>query len=250
VIGEDGYFDDHVAATYDETAAEMFGRSTLDPAVDFLARLADGGPALEFGIGTGRVALPLAERGIAVTGIELSTAMVAKMREKPGGDAIDVAIGDLSTTKIDGRFTLVYVLWNTITNLTTQEAQVACFRNAAAHLEPGGRFVVEVFVPSLQRLPAGETFQVFHGSESYWGIDEIDVVSQRAVSHHIEIVDGKVDRLSVPYRYVWPSELDLMAQLAGLSLEARYGGWREEPFAADSRDHVSVWRKPATGQPD
>ena len=243
MIGEDGYFDDHVAASFDETAAEMFGRSTLDPAVDFLTEVADGGPVLEFGSGTGRVALPLAARGLDVHGIELSRAMVAKMRAKPGGDAVDVAIGDLSTTTVDGRFRLVFVVWNTITNLVTQEAQVACFRNASAHLVPGGRFVVEVFVPALQRLPVGERFQVFYGSEGYWGIDEIDVVTQRATSHHLEIVDRKVDRLSVPYRYVWPSELDLMAELADMTLEARYGGWHREPFTAESTDHVSIWRK-------
>ncbi|HSL10320.1 MAG TPA: class I SAM-dependent methyltransferase [Actinomycetota bacterium] len=242
-MGEDGYFDDHVAASFDETAAEMFGRSTLDPAVDFLTEVADGGPVLEFGSGTGRVALPLAARGLDVHGIELSRAMVAKMRAKPGGDAVDVAIGDLSTTTVDGRFRLVFVVWNTITNLVTQEAQVACFRNASAHLVPGGRFVVEVFVPALQRLPVGERFQVFYGSEGYWGIDEIDVVTQRATSHHLEIVDRKVDRLSVPYRYVWPSELDLMAELADMTLEARYGGWHREPFTAESTDHVSIWRK-------
>ena len=242
--GEDGYFDEHVAATYDRDAAEKFEPSALDPAVEFLAELAGGGAALEFGIGTGRVALPLAQRGISVTGIELSNAMVAKMREKPGGDAINVTIGDISSATVDGSFALVYVVWNTIANLTTQEGQVACFRNAAAHLEPGGRFVVELLVPPLQRLSVGETFQVFHGSEDSWGIDEIDVVTQRSVSHHIEIADGKVDRISVPFRYAWPAELDLMAQLAGLSLEARYGGWTREPFTAESRDHVSVWRKP------
>jgi SAM-dependent methyltransferase len=244
MVGRDGYFDEHVAASFDETAAEMFGKTVLDPAVDFLAAIADGGPVLEFGSGTGRVALPLAERGLEVRGIELSQAMVEKMREKPGGDEVDVAIGDFSTTTVEGSFRLVFVVWNTITNLVTQQAQVACFRNAAAHLASGGRFVVEVFVPSLQRLPVGDRFQVFHGSESYWGIDEIDVVTQQATSHHLEIVDGKVDRLSVPYRYVWPSELDLMAELAGLTLEDRYGGWQRQPFTAESTDHVSVWRKP------
>ena len=243
MAGPDGYFDEHVAASFDETSAEMFGKTALDPAVDLLAALADGGPVLEFGSGTGRVAIPLAERGLEVRGIELSRAMVARMREKPGGDAVDVAIGDFSSTTVEGSFRLVVVVWNTITNLVTQEAQMACFRNAAAHLVPGGRFVVEVFVPTLQRLPVGERFQVFHGGESYWGIDEIDVVTQRATSHHLEIVDGKVDRLSVPYRYVWPSELDLMAELAGMSLEARYGGWQREHFTAESADHVSVWTK-------
>jgi SAM-dependent methyltransferase len=243
MVGPDGYFDEHVAASYDETAEAMFDSAVLDPAVGFLADIAEDGPVLEFGSGTGRVTIPLAERGLEIRGIELSRAMVAKMREKPGGQAIDVAIGDFSSTTVEGSFRLVFVVFNTITNLVTQEAQVACFRNAAAHLAPGGRFVVEVFVPRVQRLPVGERFQVFYGSESYWGIDEVDVVTQQATSHHLEIVDGKVDRLSLPFRYVWPSELDLMAQLAGMTLEARYGGWRREPFTAESTGHVSVWRK-------
>lgn len=246
MVGEDGYFDEHLASRYDEDAARMFDPATLDPAVDFLADLARAGPALEFGIGTGRVALPLARRGIPVHGIELSKAMVARLREKRGGGDIPVAIGDFSSTTVDGSFTLVYVVWNTISNLTSQDAQVACFRNASAHLQPGGHFVVEVLIPNLQRLPPGERFQVFEGSEDYWGIDEIDVVNQRAISHHISIVDEKVERVSIPFRYGWPAEYDLMAQLAGMTLHERFGGWNREPLTAESRNHISVWEKPVS----
>jgi SAM-dependent methyltransferase len=211
---------------------------------NLLAELSGGGRALEFGIGTGRIALPLSERGIGVHGIDLSNAMVAKLRGKPGADAIDVTIGDFSTTAVDGSFALVYVVFNTIMNLTTQQAQVDCFRNAAAHLEPGGCFVVEVGVPDLQRLPAGDTFRVFRARENYWGIDEYDVVTQGLWSHHVTIVDGRAERFSAPFRYVWPSELDLMAQLAEMKLRERWGGWNREAFTGDSGEHVSVWEKP------
>ena len=244
MTGSDGYFDERVAASYDEDAAEMFDPATLDPAVDFLASIANGGPALELGIGTGRIALPLAERGVPVHGIELSRAMAARLRNKPGGDSIDVTIGDFATTTVDATFSVAYVAFNTIMNLTTQEAQVASFRNVAAHLQPGGCFVVEVMVPELRRLPPGETFRAFHGSESSWGIDEYDVATQGLVSHHLEVVDGELERTSMPFRYVWPAELDLMAQLAGMRLRERWAGWTREPFTNESRAHVSVWEKP------
>jgi SAM-dependent methyltransferase len=240
---DDGYFGERVAARYDETSAEQFAPAVLAPTVELLAELAAGGPALEFGIGTGRVALPLAARGVPVTGIELSRAMAARLREKRGAERIEVTIGDFATTRVEGTFRLVYLVFNTIGNLTRQEAQVACFGNAAAHLEPGGRFVVEVGVPELQRLPPGETMRVFAGGGDHWGIDEYDVVSQGLVSHHFEVLDGRVERNSIPFRYVWPAELDLMAQLAGMRLRDRWGGWRREPFTRDSRGHVSVWEK-------
>jgi SAM-dependent methyltransferase len=243
---EDGYFDERIAARYDESSADMFDPRALDPVVDLLVELAGGGRALEFGTGTGRIALPLAERGVPVHGIELSKAMAARLREKPGGEAIGVTIGDFATTSVQGPFSLAYLVFNTIMNLTSQAAQVRCFRNAAAHLEPGGCFVIEVGVPGLQRLPPGETFQVFAGSEDYWGIDEYDVVTQGLVSHHLEIVDGRLERLSMPFRYVWPAELDLMAELAGMRLRDRWSGWKREPFTSDSRQHVSVWEKPAS----
>jgi SAM-dependent methyltransferase len=245
VPGEDGYFDERIAARYDESSADMSGAAVVDPVVDFLAPLAGSGRALELGIGTGRIALPLAQRGVPVHGIELSRAMVARLRAKPGGDDIEVAIGDFATTPVEGTFTVAYLVFNTIMNLTTQAGQVACFRNVAAHLEPGGCFVVEVGVPDLQRLPPGETVRAFHVSEDRWGFDEYDVARQGLVSHHFETVEGRIERVSMPFRYAWPAELDLMAQLAGMELRERWSGWKREPFTSDSRAHVSVWEKPA-----
>jgi SAM-dependent methyltransferase len=242
---DDGYFDERVAARYEASAADMFEPAVVGPAVDLLAELAGGGRALELGIGTGRIALPLAQRGVRVHGIDLSHAMVARLRGKPGADAIDVTIGDFATATVDGTFSLAYLVFNTIMNLTTQAAQVACFRNVAAHLEPGGCFVVEVGVPELRRLPPGETVRAFHVGATYWGFDEYDVAAQRLTSHHFEAVDGRIERLSLPCRYVWPAELDLMAELAGMTLRDRWSGWQREPFTSESRSHVSVWQKPA-----
>jgi SAM-dependent methyltransferase len=243
VQNDDGYFDERVAARYDESA-EVTSEGAVDPVVDFLAELAGTGRALELGIGTGRIALPLAQRGVPVHGIELSKAMVAQLRAKPGAEDIGVTIGDFATTTVDGKFSVAYVVWNTIMNLTTQAAQVACFRNVAALLEAGGCFVVEVGVPELQRLPPGERIRAFHVSETRWGFDEYDVAKQGLTSHHFEIVDGRLERLSIPFRYAWPAELDLMAQLAGMNLRERLGGWEREVFTSDSRKHVSVWNKP------
>ena len=240
----DGYFDERVAARYDDSEAEMFEAEVIDPVVDVLVELAGSGRALELGIGTGRIALPLARRGVSMHGIDLSKAMVARLRAKRGGEDIGVTIGDCATTTVNGSFSLAYVVFNTIVNLTTQAAQVACFRNAAAHLEPGGCFVIEVTIPDLRRLPPGETFHVFNASENHWGIDEYEVATQGLTSHHFEIVDGTVERLSIPFRYAWPSELDLMAQLAGMRLRSRWGGWKREPFTSESTKHVSVWEKP------
>jgi SAM-dependent methyltransferase len=243
---DDGHFGEGVAARYDESSAELFDPAVVDPVVDFLAELAGTGRALELGIGTGRIALPLAARGVPVHGIELSRAMAARLRAKPGGDEIGVTIGDFATTIVEGTFSVAYLVFNTIMNLTTQDAQVACFRNVAAHLEPGGCFVIEVGVPELQRLPPGETVRPFHVSETRLGFDEIDVATQALTSHHFEFVDDRVERSSIPFRYVWPSELDLMAELAGLTLRERWSGWKREPFTRDSRQHVSVWAKPAS----
>jgi len=245
VQGDDGYFDERVAARYDESAEVMFDAGAVDPVVDLLVELAGSGRALELGIGTGRIALPLAQRGVPVHGIELSKAMAARLRAKPGGEDIGVTIGDFATTTVDGTFSVAYLVWNTIMNLTTQAAQVACFRNVAAHLEPGGCFVIEVGVPDLQRLPPGETIRAFHVSETRWGLDEYDVASQGLTSHHFEIVDGRLERISIPFRYAWPSEFDLMAELGGMRLRERWSGWKREPFTSDSRKHVSVWEKPA-----
>lgn len=239
----DGYFDEHVAARYDESAAEMFDPAVVNPVVDFLADLAGNGRALELGIGTGRIALPLAQRGVRVHGIELSTAMIALLRAKPGGDDISVEIGDFATATAGESFAVAYLVFNTIMNLTKQEAQIACFRNVAAHLRPGGCFVIEVAIPDLQRLPPGETVHPFTISETRLGFDEYNIAEQGLTSHHFNLADGRWERFSVPFRYVWPSELDLMAELAGMRLRERWSGWKREPFTSDSRHLVAVWEK-------
>ena len=243
---DDGYFGEDVAATYDDDAADMYDPAVLEPAVDFLTGLAGDGRALELGVGTGRIALPLAERGVEVHGLDLSEAMLARLRNKPGAERVGLTRGDFSTTSVEGTFRLVYLVFNTIGNLTTQQAQVACFRNAAGHLEPGGCFVIELLVPALQRLPPGETVRPFHVSETYWGFDEYDVATQGLISHHLSIAeDGTAEHVSMPFRYAWPAELDLMAQLAGMRLRERWAGWNREPFTNDSDTHVSVWEKPS-----
>jgi SAM-dependent methyltransferase len=237
------YFDEPVAQRYDEDCAEMFRPQVVDPAVDVLAELAGGGRALEFAIGTGRLALPLAARGVPVSGVELSPPMVDRLRAKPDADGIDVTIADMTTARVAGSFRLVYLVFNTINNLTSQAAQVECFRNASAHLEPGGAFVVEVGVPQLQRLPPGSTFQVFHATPERFGIDEYDVVAQGLVSHHYWVEDGQARIVSMPFRYVWPSELDLMARLAQMTLRFRWADWNRTAFTSSSTSHVSVWTK-------
>jgi SAM-dependent methyltransferase len=240
------HFGEDVAARYDDDADELFQPAAIEPVVELLAELAGGGAALELGIGTGRIALPLARRGVPVHGIDLSQAMVARLRAKPAADRIGVTIGDFATAKVDGEFNVAYLVFNTIGNLTTQEEQVACFCNVASHLTPGGCFVIEVGVPGLRHLPFGETFRVFDRSDEHVGIDEYDVTTQRLVSHHYNRRDdGAFELHSLPLRYVWPAELDLMAQLAGLRLRARWSGWRREPFTHLSTKHVSVWEKPA-----
>ncbi|MET7287853.1 class I SAM-dependent methyltransferase [Streptomyces sp. NPDC005573] len=245
MVDEDGYFGEAVAARYDLTSAEMFEPDVVGPAVGTLAGLAGGGRMLELGIGTGRIALPLAERGAEVHGIDLSRAMVERLRAKPGGDAVPVTIGDFASAKADGLFRVVYLVFNTIMNLTSQDAQVACFRNAAEHLEPGGRFVVEVTVPDLRRLPPGQDAVPFRVEEGRLGFDLYDVATQSMSSHHVRVAeDGSATHLAVPFRYVWPAELDLMARLAGLRLRDRWDGWDREPFTGESRQHVSVWEKP------
>ena len=241
----ENYFGEGVAERYDESSADMFDPSVVEPVVDFLAGLAGDGAALELGIGTGRIALPLAQRGVRVHGIDLSEAMVSQLRAKPGGEEIPVTIGDFATTRVDGTFTLAYLVFNTINNLTTQDEQVACFGNVAAHLEPGGCFVIEVGVPGLRTLPPGERFQLFDFSESHVGIDEYDVEHQGLISHHFSLVDGNWRLISVPFRYVWPEELDMMARAAGMTLRERWSGWQRKPFTSESTKHVSVWEKRA-----
>jgi SAM-dependent methyltransferase len=240
------HFGERVAARFDERYAHKADPAVVDPIVAFLADLAGDGAALELGVGTGRIALPLARRGVRVHGIDLSDAMLARLRAKPGGDQVAVTVGDFAATRVEGSFSVAYLVANTIMNLTTQDEQVACFENVAAHLEPGGCFVIEVLVPRLQRLPPGETFQPFAVEPGHLGFDEYDVVTQRLVSHHYWIEDGRVDVVSPPFRYVWPSELDLMARLAGMTLRERWGGWNREPFTGVSDKHVSVWARPAS----
>jgi SAM-dependent methyltransferase len=237
------YFDERIAERYDTLWASLCESAVVDPAVGFLADLAGAGAALELGIGTGRIALPLSRRGVRVHGIELSPAMVAQLQAKPGAPDVGVTIGDFATAKVEGTFTLAYLVRNTITNLTTQAEQVECFRNVAAHLEPGGCFVIEVYIPELQRLPPGETIYAFTVTPDHLGFEEYDVATQIAFSHHYWMVDGQLETFSSPHRYVWPSELDLMAQLAGLTLRERWSDWDRQPFTSDSRQHVSVWEK-------
>jgi SAM-dependent methyltransferase len=231
------WFAGPVAERYDRHLGDRGEPEAIAATVDFLEPLATGG-ALELGIGTGRIALPLAERGVRVAGIDLSRDMVAQLRAKPGGAELPVAIGDFSTTRVDSTFSLVYLVFNTISNLTSQEAQVACFANAAAHLEPGGCFVVEVGIPS------GAPLEVFSLTDTHVGVDEYDPATQRSASHHFSLVDGRWERLSIPFRSTYPAELDLMAQLAGMRLRERWSGWGREPFTGESTRHVSLWEKP------
>jgi SAM-dependent methyltransferase len=247
-LATENYFDDWIAENYQRLWPNIFDSAVVEPAVSFLADLAGGGPVLELGIGTGRLALPLCRRGLSVRGIELSPAMAAQLRSRTGADAIDVTIGDFATATVDGAFTLVYLVRNTIMNLTTQNAQVSCFSNAAAHLRPGGCFVIEVAVPPWQRIPPGESILAFDVGPGHLGFDEIDVATQNSRSHHSWFLHGEVQRFSAPFRYVWPAELDLMARLAGMRLRERWGDWNREPFTGRSRSHVSVWEKPAAAQ--
>jgi len=242
-MSDDGVFDETIARTYDLDDAEMFAPEVLEPTADFLAELAGDRRALEFAVGTGRVALALCARGVDVAGIEMSRAMVDRMMAKPGAERIPVTIGDMATTRVEGGFGLVYLVYNTITNLLSQDEQVACFCNAAAHLEVGGHFVIEVFVPALRRLPMGERLVAFDVSDRHVGVDEYDVVNQRLTSHHYWSGDGRTTVFESPHRYAWPAEYDLMARIAGLTLRERWSSWRRAPFTADSTSHVSVWER-------
>jgi SAM-dependent methyltransferase len=248
---EDGYFGEDVAATYDDGSGGHFDPAVIELTAGALADLAGGaadpghGRALEFAVGTGRIALPLAARGVEVHGIDMSRAMVARMRAKPGGEAIGVTIGDFATTRVEGTFSLVYLVFNTIMNVTSQDGQVACFRNAAAHLAPGGCFVVEVGIPELRKLPPGQNVVPWQVGPTHWAYDVYDTATQATSSNYVSVTaDGRGEFRSVPFRYVWPAELDLMAQLAGMRLRDRWEGWSREPFTSESRGHVSVWEKP------
>jgi SAM-dependent methyltransferase len=237
------HFGEDVAARFDERYGYQAEPEVVEPIVAFLLEHVRGGAALELGVGTGRIALPLAASGVRVHGVDLSEAMVRRLRAKPGAENVETTIGDFATAKVDGTFTLAYLVANTIMNLTTQDEQVACFQNVAEHLAEDGRFVIEVLVPGLQRLPPGERFQLFDATPAHVGFDEIEIATQRLVSHHLWFEGADVERRSIPFRYVWPAELDLMARLAGMRLLERWAGWRREPFGNDSRSHVSVWEK-------
>ncbi len=252
---KDGWFGDRVAAGYDRGTGPHFEPEQITRTVDLLASLAAGGPALELAVGTGRIACPLAARGIPVHGIELSRAMAARTAGKPGSESVTVTIGDMTDTRVAGTFTLAYLVFNTINNVTTQDGQVACFRNAAAHLADGGQFVIEVGVPALRRLPPGQDVVPFRvepdgNGGGYAGFDHYDVVTQAFTSNHVTIdaATGQGEFRTIPFRYVWPSELDLMARLAGLTLTHRWEDWSRTPFTAASAGHVSVWTKVASGR--
>jgi SAM-dependent methyltransferase len=237
-------FDEWIAERYETLWPELFDPAVLDPAVDLLAELAGAGPVLEFGVGTGRVALPLSRRGILVRGIELSPAMAARLRGQDGGAGIDVIVGDFATATAGAPVALVYLLRNTITNLTSQDEQVQAFANAAAHLGPGGCFLIENYVPELRRLPPGETTHVFIATADHVGVEEYDVAAQLALSRHYWNLDGQLRTFSSTHRYAWPAELDLMARIAGLRLRHRWSDWHRAPFTGESRSHISVWEKP------
>jgi SAM-dependent methyltransferase len=242
-------FDETVASTYDRDVADMFEPALIQATVEFLVDLAGDGAALELGVGTGRIALPLSRAGVRVHGIDISSAMVAQMQAKPGSEEIGVTIGDYATTTVDGTFRLAYLVFNTITNLITQDEQVECFRNVAAHLEPGGCFVIEVHVPELQRFPPGETVRPFTMTPTHLGFDRFEFAKQILHSHHYYVEEGTMRATSAPYRYVWPAELDLMARIAGMRLRERWNDWDRSPFTDDSRTHVSVWEKPTADLP-
>ena len=243
-------WDADAAARYDTPDEGMFAPDTLDPAVDRLAALAGRGSAVELAVGTGRVAIPLAARGVPVTGIEGARPLVGRRRVKADARRLPVVVGDMATARVPGEHTLVYLVDNTISNLLTPDAQVECFRNAARHLVPGGRFVVELWVPELRALPPGRTATVWLAEPGHLGVDTYDVLHQRVVSHHVRFDDdGHATVGRTPHRYVWPPELDLMARLAGLELETRHAGWAGEPFTAESPSHVSVYRRPPRPAP-
>ena len=245
-MSQEQIWDDEAARRYDTPGTGMFAPEVLEPTVDRLVELAGNGRALEFAIGTGRIAVPLAERGVPVTGIELSEPMIEQLRTKVDDRTVPVIVGDMATTTAPGQYALVYLAFNTIANLLTQGAQVACFRNAARHLVPGGRFVVELWVPELRKLPPGQQAVVWQCEPGYIGLDTYDVLNQQVVSHHVEFDEGRQARLfRTPHRYVWPAELDLMAQLAGFELETRHADWAGADFTAESRSHVSTYRIPA-----
>jgi SAM-dependent methyltransferase len=240
---QEDIWDVGAAQRYDTPGVGMFAPEVIGPTVDRLVELAGDGQALELAIGTGRVAVPLAERGVPVTGIELSRPMIDRLRTKVDEATIPVVVGDMASAEAPGRYSVVYLVYNTISNLLTQAEQVACFRNAARHLGPGGRFVIELWVPELRRLPPGVPGTVGHVEPGYILLDTYDVLRQLVVSHHFRFGEGTGAQLfRSPHRYIWPAELDLMGQLAGFELETRHADWQGAEFTAESRSHVSVYR--------
>lgn len=235
-------WDAETAERYDAESSFMFAAEVLQPAVEFLAKLAGAGPVLEFAIGTGRVAIPLINKGIGVGGIELSQPMVDQLHAK--APDVPVAVGDMATTTVQGEYSLVYLVWNGLSNVRTQAGQVEVFRNAARHLATGGRFVIELGVPGVRRLPPGQTAVPFHIGERHLGFDTYDLATQQSRSHHYTRQSDGTFRYGVGnFRYVWPAECDLMAQLAGMTLEQRIADWGGSEFTGESESHVSVWRK-------
>ena len=239
---DNGYFNETVAATYDQVHGEDDPKR-FKQMIDCLDSLSEGGDILEFAIGTGRVALPLVTRGRTVKGIELSQPMVAELRKKESATPIEVTIGDMTNARVSGKFSLVYLVYNTIDNLTTQDAQIACFQNAADHLTSGGRFVIETLIPPIQDLPFGETKRAFSCEDDHFGIDVFDVTTQNYSSNHVHRLNGDLQHFTAPFRYTWPSELDLMAKLAGMTLQSRWGNWDRSSFDRFSRKHIAVWGK-------
>ena len=240
-------WNEETAQQYDTPGEGMFSPDVLGPTVQVLSELAGDGAAVEFAIGTGRVAVPLVEAGVPVSGIELSHAMIRRLRSKADAATIPVVQGDMAEAQVRGEFTLAYLVFNTIANLLTQEEQVRCFQNAARHLAPGGRFVIELWVPQLRSLPPGHGGTVEVSQPGYLLVDSYDVLRQHVISHHVRfgpgLSDGRDARISrTPHRYIWPSELDLMARIAGFQLESRWADWDRSDFTAESRSHVSVYR--------
>jgi SAM-dependent methyltransferase len=242
-MDRDGYFTKDVARTYDRDHGNT-DAATIRQTINTLSQLAGTGAILEFAIGTGRLALALVQHGHVVKGIELSRAMVAELRKKEKSQPIEIVIGDMTSARVDGEFSLVVLAFNTIDNLLSQGQQIECFKNAAAHLAPGGRFIVETQVPPIQRIPFGETSLAFACSPKHWGVDIFDIATQHYTSNHIWINEDAPKQLCIPFRYVWPSELDLMAKIAGLQFEDRWEDWQKTPFSKTSKSHISVWRKP------
>jgi SAM-dependent methyltransferase len=236
-------FTGRVAEGYDLGSPEMYEPALLTATAAFLSAEARGGRALEFGIGTGRVALALSQLGVPVSGIDISADMIDQLHRKPASAPIETAVGDFATTVVAGEFSLVYVVFNSITNLLEQSEWVQAFRNAARHLGPAGRFVMELEVPDLRRFPPGSVARPFEVGPRHLGFDTLDLASQQGVSHHYYFVEDQVGRFDSPFRYAWPAEVDLMAEMASMKLRDRFADWDRSPFTGDSRKHISVWER-------